>query len=87
LGGSIIVADADPIRSVLAEVYPALGLTMDPATVAAAADVGCTVHDAGAVSNALLAALAPPVQVFTARLPEHVVAEANSASGSRPMVG
>ena len=87
LGGSIIVADADPIRAVLAEVYPALGLTLDPATVAAAVDVGCTVDDADAVGDALVAAFAPPVHVSPARLPAHIVAEARSASGARPMVG
>jgi len=87
LGGSIIVAEADPIREVLAEVYPALGLTMDPATVAAATDVGCTVDDAGAVGAALLSALSPAVRVFAARLPAQVVAEANSAAAARPMTG
>ena len=87
LGGSIIVADADPIRAVLSEVYPALLLTMDPDTVAAAADVGCIVDDADAVADALLSALAPRVRVFPARLPEDVVAEANSAFGARPIVG
>jgi octanoyl-[GcvH]:protein N-octanoyltransferase len=87
LGGSIIVANADPIRAVLSEVYPALGLTMDPATVAAATDVGCIVDDADAVGDALLAALAPTVRVFPTRLPAQVVADARSASGARPMIG
>jgi lipoate-protein ligase A len=87
LGGSIIVADADPIRSVLAEVYPALGLTLDPATVAALADAGCAVDDPNAVGDALLSALAPAVRSCPARLPAQVVAEANSASGARSMIG
>jgi lipoate-protein ligase A len=87
LGGSIIVADADPIRAVLAGVYPALGLTLDPGTVAAAADFGCTVDDADAVGDALVSALAPPVHVSHAPLPAHVVAEAHSACSARPIVG
>jgi octanoyl-[GcvH]:protein N-octanoyltransferase len=87
LGGSIIVADADPIRAVLSEVYPALALTMDPATVAAAADVGCTVDDAEAIGDVLLSALAPPVRVSLAPLPTQVVAEAHAALDDRPMVG
>jgi hypothetical protein len=87
LGGSIIVADAGPIRAVLAEVYPALGLTVDLVTVAAAADVGCTVDNVDAMGDALLSALAPAVQVSLARLPAPVIAEAHSAFGARPMVG
>lgn len=87
LGGSIIVADADPIRAVLAEVYPALGLTVDPATVAAATDFGCTVDDAEAVGDALVSALAPSVPMSLAPLPAHVLAEAHSADIVRPMVG
>ncbi len=87
LGGSIIVADADPIRAVLSDVYPALGLMMDPATVAAAADVGCIVDDAGAVGDALLSVFAPTVRVSLARLPEYVVADANTARGALPIVG
>jgi hypothetical protein len=87
LGGSVIVADAGPIRDVLAEVYPALGLTVDLVTVAAAADVGCTVDSVDAMGDALLSALAPAVQVSLARLPAVVIAEANSAFGARLMVG
>jgi lipoate-protein ligase A len=87
LGGSIIVADADPIRAVLSDVYPALGLTMDPATVAAAADAGCSVDDADAVGDALLSVFAPTVRVFHARLPAPVVADANTASVALPVVG
>jgi len=87
LGGSIIVADAESIRAVLAEVYSALGLPLDPATVAAAAEAGCTVDDADAVGAALLSALTPSVQVSLTRLPERVVAEANSAAGPRLLVG
>jgi hypothetical protein len=60
---------------------------MDPATVAAAADVGCSVDDADAVGDALLSVFAPTVRVFHARLPAPVVADANTASVALPVVG
>ncbi len=46
-GTVILVTDADPVRSVLVEVYRALGLDWDPATVGAVQDTapGVTVTD------------------------------------------
>ncbi len=85
LGGSIIVAGAAPIRAVLAGIYPALGLPLDPATVAAATDFGCTVDDPDGVGAALVSALAPVVHLSPVPLPVQVVAEARA--GDRPMVG
>lgn len=87
LGGSIIVADADPIRAVLAEVYPELALPLDPATVASAVDVGCVVDDPTAIGDALWSAVDPPTHAVPIALSAHIVAEALSASGARPMVG
>jgi lipoate-protein ligase A len=87
LGGSIIVADAGPIRAVLSDVYPALGLPLDPATVAAATDFGCTIDDAGAVGDALVSALGTHSRVSPAPLPAHVVAEAHTAVDALPIVG
>jgi octanoyl-[GcvH]:protein N-octanoyltransferase len=72
LGGSIIVADADPIRVVLTEVYAALGLSMEPQTVAGAVDFGCVTDDAGAAGDALITALAAAVEVSHRRLPAQV---------------
>ncbi len=87
LGGSIVVADARPVRAVLAEVYPALGLTIDPATVTALADVGCRLDEAAAVGEALVCAMAPATRVSFAELPVNVVADAHRASGPAPRAG
>jgi lipoate-protein ligase A len=87
LGGSIIVADAAPIRAVLSDVYPALGLPLDPATVAAATDFGCTVENADAVADALVSALGTHSRVSHAPLPAHVVAAAHTAVTALPIVG
>ena len=72
LGGSIIVSDAAPIRAVLAEVYPALGMVVDPDTVAGAVDVGCVTDDPDEVAEALLAPLQPAVAMSFRSLPDSV---------------
>jgi octanoyl-[GcvH]:protein N-octanoyltransferase len=70
LGGSIIVADADPIRAVLTAVYSALELPLDPRTVASAVDHGCVVDDAAVVGHALSAALTTDLRVIPTNLPD-----------------
>lgn len=76
LGGSMIVADADPIRAVLTAVYAALELPLDPRTVASAADHGCVTDDAAAVGRALIAALTADVLLVPTRLPDPVTTPA-----------
>ncbi len=77
LGGSIVVADADPLRRVLTDVYPALGLSFDPRTVAAAADAGLTCG-VGEVQKALLGTLAPATDLTFVPLPD-------LAQGEKPL--
>ncbi|MGS0685474.1 lipoate--protein ligase family protein [Nakamurella sp. GG22] len=71
LGGSIVVTDAEPLRLVLTDVYPALGLSFDPRTVVSAADFGLT---AGVpeVQDALIAAFAPVTELSFVPLPDPV---------------
>lgn len=70
LGGSILIADADPVREVLAAVYPALELPLDPRTVDSAVRHGCTVANPLRVGDALVAALASATRIVAASLPE-----------------
>ncbi|GAA2001580.1 lipoate--protein ligase family protein [Nakamurella flavida] len=68
LGGSIVVADAAPLRAVIGAVYPALGLHCDPESVGAAADLGFvgSVED---MQAALLATLGTATGLRPAALP------------------
>ena len=80
LGGSIVVTDAGPLRLVLTDVYPALGLSFDPRTVVSAADFGLT---AGVpeVQDALIAAFDPVTELLFVPLPDSVQSE-NGPSGT-----
>ena len=71
LGGSIVVADAGPLRAVLTDVYPALGLSFDPRTVMSAADFGLTA-EVPEVQDALIAALDPVTELSFVPLPDSV---------------
>ncbi|WP_111765789.1 lipoate--protein ligase family protein [Nakamurella deserti] len=73
LGGSIVVADAAPLREVIEVVYRELGVAVDTATVAAATDFGFT----GPVStlvDELVATLSHSVATQPAALPADVLA-------------
>jgi lipoate-protein ligase A len=56
VGGVLVVGDAASVRDVLIPVYDALGLTMDPRTIGAAADVAADV-DADAIIAAIVEVL------------------------------
>lgn len=87
LGGSIIVEDADPIRDVLAAVYAALELPLDPRTVASLADAGGS-GDAAEVGRALVAALTRGVPTIPTSLPPQVtVPVSTTGSGTDPNPG
>ena len=54
-GTVIVVEDAEPVRSVLEEVYRALGLDWDPASVGAVRDVAPEVGPAEVVAAVIVA--------------------------------
>jgi len=58
VGGFVTVDGAERLRAVLLDVYAALGLSWDPATVAGVAELAPGL-DAAAVESAVVAALAP----------------------------
>jgi lipoate-protein ligase A len=74
-GTVILVTDAEPLRSVLVEVYRALGLDWDPATVGSVQDTapGVTVSD---VQRAVLDAYAQRWELSPAPIPADVLADA-----------
>lgn len=77
LGGSIVVADPEPLRQVIAAVYPALGVTCDPDTVAAATDFGFE-GTVARVQSALLEVVGTATALSTADLPPEITAIAAS---------
>lgn len=72
---SLVLADPDPVRRVLVDVYRDLGYPLDPSTVGAASDValGVTVED---VERALLAAWAERFTLVATIADEGLLAEA-----------
>lgn len=78
LGGSVVVADPEPLRQVIAAVYPALGVSCDPGTVAATTDFGFDGTPA-TMTAALLDTLAAAAdQRHVAALPPDIVATATA---------
>ncbi len=78
LGGSIVVADPDPLREVLGDVYGALNLPLDLETISAAVDFGCRTDSVDAVDDALIAVLGSRVGVAFDLLPSGLQLESTS---------
>lgn len=79
LGGSMVVADPEPLRNVIAAIYPALGVRCDPRTVAAATGFGFTGSPA-TMLTALLSSLAGSVDLVDSALPPDVLAATRAAA-------
>lgn len=73
LGGSIVVADPEPLRQVIAAVYPALGVVCDPDTVVATTDFGFRGTPA-TLTTALLDVLGTATRLRPDDLPPGLVA-------------
>ncbi len=78
LGGSVVVADPEPLRDVIDVVYRALGVTVDPGTVAAATDFGFTGTPASMLGH-LAGWLSEAVELRPAVLPDAVLRDALAA--------
>ncbi len=72
LGGSIVVADPEPLRRVIAGVYAALGVHCDPGTVAATTDFGFDGTTA-TVASALLDVVGTATALQPAELPREIL--------------
>jgi len=75
LSAVVMVSDADPVRVVLSETYPLLGLPFDPATFGAVGDEvpGFTDDDVAAVLQQALSRVLPVAGTATAPSPGELV--------------